>query len=375
MGYSRIMTPQAFSQSGINQPEVLAALQQLYKDCTIYQRLDALIQVVEACENPENDPHPLIQELRQDALKMIGLICDTANPEEASQKRKAFRAIKPNYLPNHAESLNPTTPFQSRHHFLRKQAQHYAAEWKKYLFLSPATIQLDAILKVARLNRLQREPLRVLIANGKLWQLIQPQTENEELLIKNYDTTEMVAHSKEYGKVSFVLSPQYELFAGSSYNGRFHHSSFLHGGPTRAAGLMTVKKGVLVYLDDCSGHYQPSLFHFLNLLRFFKRKSLIQAETQILNKLNQSPSNSLIGRGSYPALNTKNFLSALTASQYSTHKNANTKKGIFTKGLRDCCSFFSSIFNSKPAPQAQPTKPTLAPPKNEKTRGTCGLIY
>ena len=37
----------------------------------------------------------------------------------------------------------------------------------------------------------------------------------------------------------------------------FHHSSFLAGEPVAGAGLMQARKGLLVDLNDRSGHYRP----------------------------------------------------------------------------------------------------------------------
>ena len=45
-----------------------------------------------------------------------------------------------------------------------------------------------------------------------------------------------------------------------------HHSSFLAGGNALCAGMIIVDQGVLIHIDNNSGHYKPSTHNLLNLL-------------------------------------------------------------------------------------------------------------
>jgi hypothetical protein len=56
----------------------------------------------------------------------------------------------------------------------------------------------------------------------------------------------------------FVVSPSGELYVGEKDREKFHHSSFLAGGPVKAAGTLLMEGGSLVAISDLSGHYTPS---------------------------------------------------------------------------------------------------------------------
>uniref|UniRef100_A0A2P2JPT5 IQ domain-containing protein IQM3-like n=1 Tax=Rhizophora mucronata TaxID=61149 RepID=A0A2P2JPT5_RHIMU len=75
---------------------------------------------------------------------------------------------------------------------------------------------------------------------------------------------------KPGAKWIFVMSTSKRLYAGEKKKGMFHHSSFLAGGATVAAGRLTVEQGVLKSISPYSGHYRPtedSFDSFLSLLR------------------------------------------------------------------------------------------------------------
>lgn len=58
----------------------------------------------------------------------------------------------------------------------------------------------------------------------------------------------------------FVMSEKGQLYLSKSRKvGEFHHSSFLAGKPVAAAGEMIIKKGVIIEINNASGHYKPSL--------------------------------------------------------------------------------------------------------------------
>jgi hypothetical protein len=58
-----------------------------------------------------------------------------------------------------------------------------------------------------------------------------------------------------------ILSPDWDLY----------HSSFLAGGPVAAAGMIVVRKGRVVRINDYSGHYRPQTKHFHQLLAQLRR--------------------------------------------------------------------------------------------------------
>ncbi|XP_075078587.1 IQ domain-containing protein IQM3 [Nicotiana tabacum] len=68
----------------------------------------------------------------------------------------------------------------------------------------------------------------------------------------------------------FVMSTSKRLFAGEKKKGMFHHSSFLAGGATLAAGRLVVEDGTVKSISPYSGHYRPtddSLDSFLSILK------------------------------------------------------------------------------------------------------------
>jgi len=68
----------------------------------------------------------------------------------------------------------------------------------------------------------------------------------------------------------YVVDPSGRLYIAKKVKGRFHHSSFLAGGTAKAAGNLTVHRGVLTRISRESGHYRPSeddLLWFLTVLQ------------------------------------------------------------------------------------------------------------
>lgn len=64
--------------------------------------------------------------------------------------------------------------------------------------------------------------------------------------------------TSEMTKWIFVMSTCKKLYAGEKKKGRFHHSSFLAGGATVAAGRLVVEHGTLKSISAYSGHYRPT---------------------------------------------------------------------------------------------------------------------
>ncbi|KAI5395908.1 IQ domain-containing protein iqm3, partial [Lathyrus oleraceus] len=74
----------------------------------------------------------------------------------------------------------------------------------------------------------------------------------------------------EDAKWIFVMSTEKKLYAGKKKKGLFHHSSFLAGGATLAAGRLEAEDGILKSISAYSGHYRPTdetLDAFLSYLR------------------------------------------------------------------------------------------------------------
>ncbi|KAL5974612.1 hypothetical protein ACLOJK_031282 [Asimina triloba] len=97
------------------------------------------------------------------------------------------------------------------------------------------------------------------------------------------DTTE---ESKE-GKWIFVMSTSKKLYAGQKKKGRFHHSSFLAGGATLAAGRFIVKDGYLKCIWAYSGHYRPSAENLKSFLSYLEENGVILSKVEIRSSSNE----------------------------------------------------------------------------------------
>ncbi|KAF2320160.1 hypothetical protein GH714_024731 [Hevea brasiliensis] len=75
-------------------------------------------------------------------------------------------------------------------------------------------------------------------------------------------------------------------FLGPKKKGIFHHSSFLAGAATLAAGRLTVENGILKSISPCMGHYQPTEDSFDSFLSFLQDNGVSLDEVQI-NKVSE----------------------------------------------------------------------------------------
>ncbi|KAF8395370.1 hypothetical protein HHK36_019316 [Tetracentron sinense] len=72
----------------------------------------------------------------------------------------------------------------------------------------------------------------------------------------------------------FVMSTSKKLYAGEKKKGIFHHSSFMAGGATLAAGRLTAEDGILKSISAYSGHYRPTDDNLGSLLAILKENGV-----------------------------------------------------------------------------------------------------
>ncbi|KAL0333460.1 UNVERIFIED_CONTAM: IQ domain-containing protein IQM3 [Sesamum angustifolium] len=84
----------------------------------------------------------------------------------------------------------------------------------------------------------------------------------------------------------FVMSTSKKLYTGEKKKGLFHHSSFLAGGATLAAGRLMAEDGVLKCISAYSGHYKPTDDSLDSFLSFLKENgvNLVEVEIQKVNE-------------------------------------------------------------------------------------------
>lgn len=81
-----------------------------------------------------------------------------------------------------------------------------------------------------------------------------------------YDTSTDIGKQGEAGEAIFVMDDKGRIYTGSYAKSEFHHSSFLAGGWSMAAGVMRITNGQVVSVCPDSGHYQPGLQQMLNVV-------------------------------------------------------------------------------------------------------------
>ncbi|PKI49315.1 hypothetical protein CRG98_030243 [Punica granatum] len=79
----------------------------------------------------------------------------------------------------------------------------------------------------------------------------------------------------------FVVSTSHKLYAGEKKKGAFHHSSFLAGGATLAAGRLIVEHGILKSISAYSGHYRPTNDSLDSFISYLKDNGVNLDEVQI----------------------------------------------------------------------------------------------
>jgi Domain of unknown function (DUF4157) len=89
-----------------------------------------------------------------------------------------------------------------------------------------------------------------------------------------FDTSAMYAHGFGKGHGIYVMSPNGQLYAHAHKIGKFHHSTFLAGMPTAAAGTMKVTNGKLEAISCKTGHYGAGKEQLYQVLMELKDRSI-----------------------------------------------------------------------------------------------------
>ncbi|KAJ6699305.1 IQ DOMAIN-CONTAINING PROTEIN IQM3 [Salix purpurea] len=93
-------------------------------------------------------------------------------------------------------------------------------------------------------------------------------------------------HTIQGAKWIFVMSTSKRLYAGEKRKGKFHHSSFLAGGATMAAGRLLAEHGILKSISPYSGHYRPTEDSFKSFLSFLNDNG-VNLDEVLINKANE----------------------------------------------------------------------------------------
>lgn len=112
---------------------------------------------------------------------------------------------------------------------------------------------------------LERELTRISVLGG-----VFRYTKTNKLLDTTKMTTSLTDVDRERvmgnRKAMYVMSAQGNFHVGTQVIGQRHHSTLLGGGNVACAGEMEVQNGTLLSISNDSGHYQPDIDHFLQVL-------------------------------------------------------------------------------------------------------------
>ncbi|KAI3923123.1 hypothetical protein MKX01_014506 [Papaver californicum] len=95
----------------------------------------------------------------------------------------------------------------------------------------------------------------------------------------------------EGAKWIFVMSTFKKIYAGEKKKGCFHHSSFLAGGTTLAAGRLVAENGELKSISAYSGHYRPTDENLNSFKDFLSENGVNLNEVQIRSSTDDYESN------------------------------------------------------------------------------------
>ena len=130
---------------------------------------------------------------------------------------------------------------------------------------------------------------KILIRGGQLYFATHGQlVDTQDISYLNHGAgpnPNMVGAFREPGlnSAGYVLSTNGDLYAGIHAPGTFlecmgknpfFHSSYMGGGDVLCGGRIFVKKGVLVGIDNSSGHYQPTADHLRQCIRELERQGV-----------------------------------------------------------------------------------------------------
>ncbi len=108
------------------------------------------------------------------------------------------------------------------------------------------------------------------------WELIDPSQRKPEE-IKNYRGEALIfVFAKDRQTAKKIL------LVASDWPGIFHHTSFNDGSLIiLTAGTMIIKKGVIIYIDNESGHYNPNQNYFMRVIAYLENENALNNQTEI----------------------------------------------------------------------------------------------
>ncbi|KAG7946284.1 hypothetical protein I3843_14G032000 [Carya illinoinensis] len=140
----------------------------------------------------------------------------------------------------------------------------------------------------------------------------------------------------------FVMSTSRKLYGGEKKKGLFHHSSFLAGGATLAAGRLEAEHGKLMSVSAYSGHYRPTDENLGSFLAFLKENGISLDELQVLSPVDDHESydtSTSVQEGS--DLERRSSYKRTLSSNLQSSKRSVPKKEILQRinSKKEACSY------------------------------------
>jgi hypothetical protein len=172
---------------------------------------------------------------------------------------KGVQALKQFHEAKQKQGALPTNPTIAA-------AEKRVAILKRQLELQGAVVDCNGKIDWGKSKRrvvydrdLARQGLtRIRFAGGRLFQ--------DDACTKPLDTANMATAFSGPGNAIYVMSETGNIHVGCHSVGYRHHSSLLAGANVAGAGELRATNGWLRWLSNKSGHYQPNVYHLLQLL-------------------------------------------------------------------------------------------------------------
>ncbi|WP_236870187.1 hypothetical protein [Candidatus Bandiella numerosa] len=108
-----------------------------------------------------------------------------------------------------------------------------------------------------------------------------------------YGEKKLVTFNEQNDSI-YVISKNGDLYVQNDLNGHFnglHHSFFLkskptkelygYGKPVACGGHMNIVDGKITFINNCSGHYQPTLTQLKLVVKYFHQKGVLSENVQV----------------------------------------------------------------------------------------------
>ena len=215
-------------------------------------------------------PHPIEKKLGQELSDWVEKNHRTPDllskdKEERSQARiwaisKQLPLIEINVSPNAAKILatKDPEPQSARPYDTVSLVERFQGENEGKTLWS-ARLGRDVHFKTKYLDSKERKSYVLYTRAGRL----------VDLQGHNFDSSsgDLRGLSDSTGRAMIAMAQDGTLYAANEQEvGRFHHSSFLAGGPLAFAGEAVIKNGVILSLKNLSGHYLPGVELFAQVL-------------------------------------------------------------------------------------------------------------